>query len=247
MSQANKSIELSLTYLKEVIHDIEAKLRSYYPLVLELHASEFLIDDQTLQSFIKQMKKNSKIDDKNQHRAGVWMFQEECLDELFLALYFSQDIVETIYEQSPKESLSNHNLDAYMVLVEEVSHFHLINQRCATNRQTSMLELEWQAEIDKVLITADLLQQQCGDPHLEALVHKSFYQSSITHQISAYQEANRFAAIFWQDALAAGLGRHINLDDKPFKAFLQDYYLKNTQEKYSSTRQKQVLRLKKNK
>jgi hypothetical protein len=131
----------------------------------------------------------------SENRAALILRSDPAQDELQLGLYFNPDLIASIEEGNPLERLDNHNLDAFCVAVEEVSHFHLVIHRAQSRQGVSLLELEWQGEVDKLLIAGRFLEQQTGDPHLPQLTRMIFDHSHCyTAQQDLYEEAHRLAA-----------------------------------------------------
>ena len=127
--------------------------------------------------------------------------------------------------------LSDANLDAFCVLVEEVSHFHLIVNRAEAKLPVTKLELEWQGEVDKLLLCALLLQKQSGDPHVLPLVRRLFDEALIIsdHNRQRYEEATRFAARFWKIC-----GRNSIMLHGALQQFLNEAYRSSWQQKITS-------------
>jgi hypothetical protein len=91
--------------------------------------------------------------------------------------------------------------DSYLQLLEGVSHFVLLAERIRVGLPTSHLELELQAEVDKLVLIQHCLE--IGGAHASALHRKlygqvSFLHESGTEQGDRYRLANRLAARFTQ-------------------------------------------------
>lgn len=186
-----------MSSLAFVIRSIEDRLSRYYHFSLLAGAESHLVSKEELynalgQEATKQPEWNS--------RGGIWMLGDDSNpDHLFIGLHINDDVAGVLSKYNPIIKLSNTNLDAFCVLVEEISHFHLIANRASQNLQVSKIELEWQGEIDKLLISAMLLEEQSGDPHVLQLARCLFDEASITsdHDFKRYEEASRYAAQFW--------------------------------------------------
>lgn len=114
-----------------------------------------------------------------------------------LALYFPEHICNQLDSRDPIAELSRTNLNSLWVVVEELSHFLLLVQRSQKQQQTTALELEWQGEIDKVLMAAMLLSQQNGKSQtldIAALLH---HHCRLTSSDPVYQHAQYYAQKFW--------------------------------------------------
>jgi hypothetical protein len=123
--------------------------------------------------------------------------------------------------------------DSYLQVVEGVSHFVLVAERIRAGRPTSQLELELQAEVDKLVLVQHCLQalpQNQSQPHHRSqnLHHKLYGQVRFLHppgseQGDRYRLANRLAARFTRQ-----LG---GLDMAQRRALLRRFYRMNLSEK----------------
>lgn len=93
-------------------------------------------------------------------------------------------------------SLDSPGLDAWAALVEGVSHFLYVGHCGRFDRRVSLNELEYQAEVDKFLFTAECKTQTAKPlgPQLEYLHRKLFwgwsYVDSGDGRLSLYRDAN---------------------------------------------------------
>ena len=146
-------------------------------------------------------------------------------DELFIGIYLSPNVVELLSNDCPIERLSNQNLNAYTVLVEELSHFHLIIQRGLSKLPISQLELEWQGEVDKLLFSAIRLRHQCGEAHYLHLARKLYDEAKIiAEDTERYWEATRYAARLWYDLITHQDGIDDPGNSKVLRAILGELY-----------------------
>jgi hypothetical protein len=98
----------------------------------------------------------------------------------------------------PRAALTDANLDAFCVLVEEISHFHLILNRAQAGLEVTKLELEWQGEVDKLLVSGLFLERQSGQSYLLPLARKLYDLAAVTAvDDQLYEEATKYAARFW--------------------------------------------------
>jgi hypothetical protein len=149
------------------------------------------------------------LDEKLGHRQGcVWLRSQTSLssaaepaEEIELAVVVSSQIVATVLQERPMERLSLQSAGATMVLIEELSHLHLILGQSNQLSELSQTKLELQAEIDKVLITTLLLYNQTGMSHWLPVVSVSFDYHRLSPASdftgSHYIDANSIAARFW--------------------------------------------------
>jgi hypothetical protein len=100
------------------------------------------------------------------------------------------------------------NLDAYLEAIEGVSHFIHLADRARTELQTTLLELELQAEVDKFLILAD--QQETHSIVELVSLHRRLYEdvrflhASATEHGQRYRLANDLAARLWSQLIRQG-------------------------------------------
>ncbi|HYX39447.1 MAG TPA: hypothetical protein VE954_40630 [Oligoflexus sp.] len=167
-----------------LIQRIEDELASVYGFAIEMSASDCLT----------QSAEAAAVASDN--RAALILRSRPGQDELELGLYFRPELIQSIEQGNALERLDSRNLDAFCVAVEEVSHFHLVISRAQANQGISLLELEWQGEVDKLLIAGSVLEQQTGDPHLPQLTRMIFDHSHCytQKQQDLYEEAHRLAA-----------------------------------------------------
>jgi len=95
----------------------------------------------------------------------------------------------------------------------------------------SKLELEWQGEIDKLVVSALTLFAQHGDPcieELQVLLHESSSISAVKELEGLYTDANLFAIRFWRRIL-----KNKHLLDKKAIELLREFYWAPWTYKYS--------------
>lgn len=117
--------------------------------------------------------------------------------------------------------------DAYLQVVEGVSHFVLVAERIRLGRPTSQLELELQAEVDKLVLIQHCLQT-LPLHRSQHLHHKLYGQVRFLHPAGSelgdrYRLANRLAARFTRR-----LG-HLSTANQ--RALLRRFYRMNLSEK----------------
>lgn len=187
--------------LSKTVSEIEQQLASFYGFALRVSASDHLV---TKKDLLASLGPTVATQPEWQARAGVWLLSgdEASKDDFFIGIHIGDEIAESLAIADPRQGLDNSNLDAFCVVIEEISHFHLIVNRAIADRQVSKLELEYQGEIDKLLVCAMTLSQQAGDPHLLPLARLLYDQAIIcSSNTTLYWEATKHAAQFWFDAL----------------------------------------------
>lgn len=143
---------------------------------------------------------------------------DENNDEAFLGVHISAELRDTLESTSDLSHLleSREGLGAFLVLVEEISHFHHYLEMLSSNKQISRFDLELQAELDKIIITAITLTKIFGKPYLVELVHLNFNQSMIHGSMTDYRSVSKIAERFWKDNLHS-LGPRL-IYDRNFRA-----------------------------
>lgn len=201
-----------------IVRSIESIIAAYYGGSLYAYAENFLCQEEL------------KYGDRG------CLFLRQSTDHLDLSIHFHQDIYDSLSNNNPLELLFEKNIDAFCVVIEEVSHFHMILN--FQDHQLSWIDLELQAEIDKLLVCSLLLHQQQGSYHISALVHLLFDRASIPHSSSrAYHEANRLGAYFWYRAIEQGLGSQFTLFDPKFRRMMIKNYRSRSAERKTPLRQ----------
>ena len=199
-----KSKESNLRFLVDNIQDL---LEEVYGKLFPERASTFLVPHQP------------------EHGRGSLLIRQDDYDTLQIGLSICPSICRTVYKCDPIESLNSTNLDAFWVIAEEVSHLFLLLTRANKSEKVSRLELEWQAEVDKILVAALLKQAQAGASMVRILVHKLFVESQIFDSSTHYSTADLYAGKFWYALIRSGLGREFDFN-RQFKQFLEREYSK---------------------
>lgn len=110
--------------------------------------------------------------------------------EIFMGIYLSDFL--SLHQDNQTQTM--------MILIEELSHFHYTIDRLQKAQQLSKLELELQAEIDKVIIGAQLLQHSEQRISVASLIQHFTDQTKIIDHADAelYGESTRLAMRFWK-------------------------------------------------
>ena len=163
---------------------------------------------------------------KDNECSQVTLFQKN--NELNLAIDFCHKDYLSLQKNNFFSQLNLSNLNLFWLLVEEISHFRLLITRAVADLKVSKLQLEFQAEIDKILLTYLFLDKQRTKPSLSKLCELSFSRCVLlpahSSEFFLYEEASRWASVFWYNAKLAGLGRDWFMDSYPFQALLRKIY-----------------------
>jgi len=172
-----------------LIEQVEERLARIYRFPLVTSAVPF---------FMKKEQFVATSPEVSPPRAAVFLTQTaETLD---IGIFIEDGLLRILHEHDPNRELNSENLDAYCVLIEELSHFHLLLQRSQSERGVSQLELEWQGEVDKLLLAGLLMSEQKQTSCFKEL-HHSLFEASILSEDPVYQEASHYAAKCWHRLL----------------------------------------------
>ena len=220
--------------IKTIIEEIELSLSEYYGFSLNHRIIDFVLNRKSMEAL------NTELTSPMENRASLYLTKEE--GELFIGFYICETLVSKLIEENPFLSLHNKNIDAFCALIEEISHFHLIMNRVDSNRTTSHLELEWQGEIDKFLISNLLLEKQSGTNHLIPIAQILFDIAIIEGENKKlYEKANKFAAKFCYDI--SNNFSHVSnfLNSNEFRNhMIQNYHAPMNDKKMFSNRERKL-------
>lgn len=216
-----------LTRFAELLHGIEQQIAAYYGFELQTHATEHLISLNELASEQRAaLEATTNLD-----RAGILCDAGE--GEMFVGIYFSDMLKKGLSELPEPHIWDVSHLDAFLVAIEELSHFHLIINRALNLRQVNILELECQAEVDKFIIGALNLYHHQDQAQLKHLFHLLFDNCSFHSDHSElYRTANGFAGRFVQRILQHGESRRQMLFDGEIIDLARKFYRLSWQDKH---------------
>ena len=122
-------------------------------------------------------------------------------DELALSLYLEESLLRQLKDDDPMQQLHNGNLDASLVALEGLSHFLFLIWSARNDRQTTQLELETQAEVDKFVACSFLVAGQDWGGNARALFDAQFgrprFASNLDiEQRQRYQKASQLAGSY---------------------------------------------------
>ena len=120
------------------VRSLQARLQRIYALDVPYDAALFVVDDHQRALLAEAMGGAPSTD-----REALWVLEDT--DELEVALCLSDDLMgATALDES---------LDRYCALLEGVSHLTYLLDRARHRRELTLLEMELQAEVDKILTT----------------------------------------------------------------------------------------------
>jgi len=98
-------------------------------------------------------------------RAGARLLVRCAPDgRLFVRLYYPDALVSHLERHHPLRELHSGNVDALVALVEELDHLLLLADRARRGAETSLLDMEVQANVTKALVLAQLVGRHLGRP-----------------------------------------------------------------------------------
>lgn len=174
---------------RHLLERLQSQLEKLYGLDTRYSVGDFLISDGTI----------SRLTGSDTSPGEEYVLVHQTDDELSLAVYVDGDLLQRLTTTaSPFAALGLNNLHDFCVALEGVSHFLYLTWRATQRRQTTQLELELQAEVDKYLIAARLLAEQnngCVPPDLHcSLFEEVRYRPGLDQKaLNRYRDANRYA------------------------------------------------------
>ena len=140
---------------------------------------------------------------------------DETHAEAFVGIHISEELAETLSAHQNLSTLLNHRegLDAFLILTEEISHFHHYVTSADKNTKLSRFDLELQAEIEKVIVGSLALIETFGKSQTQELILILFNESIIKGTLTDYALASKIAEKFWKDNIKK-LGPSIVFDSR---------------------------------
>ena len=122
-------------------------------------------------------------------------------DTLSLGLFIDARVLARLAHHDPFDALDQHNIADYLTAAEGVSHFVYVAWNAGFDRPVTLLELELQAEVDKYVLAAWLLREQCAGRYPREL-HRVLFEraridpSAAEGRTALYQLASEYAQRF---------------------------------------------------
>ena len=184
--------------IDQIVLHVEETLSKLYGFSLFSTVNNHLVSREQLKTYLGP---SIEAIPEYQSRAGVFICNDRSEEDIFIGVHVDEGLRKHLKGDSPLKAVHLDNLDSFWVLIEEISHFHLIINRLMRNKEVTKLELEWQGEIDKILVSSLTLIAQNGSPCLEELqilLHETCSITSEKELENLYNDANRLAARFWR-------------------------------------------------
>jgi hypothetical protein len=121
-------------------------------------------------------------------------------DPVSIGLFLHQDLLARLERTCPTVLLNQDNLADFWAALEGVSHFQYLAWASGHDRGVSLLELELQAEVDKFILSWQLLAEQTERAPRE--LHRVLFEKCrvdpdlCADRRGLYQQANEYAARF---------------------------------------------------
>jgi len=130
-----------------LLKKIQQQLETIYQLHRDFSIVDFLINQETL----KKLKEKQYNLPNTHNRKGLMLLFPEG-DELSLAIYLHDQVLNNLHKNNPFLGLNEQNIHDFCIMTEEVSHFLYTAWKVRHSIQMTKLELELQAEVDKFII-----------------------------------------------------------------------------------------------
>lgn len=176
-----------------LVEQLQNQLQTLYAVDCQYRVADFMIQDPSLVGLLDTSSNARELAEK------LLILQQE--DSVDVALYLDPQLIEHLTEHDPLQQLNDDNIHDFWLVVEGVSHFVYFTWSTHYDRAVSLLEMELQAEVDKFMLTVQLLRQQLNQFHLGTLHDGLFERVRFDPQLNQeektrYQDANYFAAKF---------------------------------------------------
>jgi hypothetical protein len=184
---------------------LQGLLQDIYALEMSYDVHDFLITDEGIAL---------ALDSNGRRSEEKLLIAEQSAGDAHVSLYLASALIERLRRHNPANRLDGRNLGDFWTVVEGISHITYYAWNAMLEKSVTLLELELQAEIDKFVTTALLLEQQDGK--LPAALHRwlfevpSFDRRLSETELDRYRTANRFAGKYClklAKRLGEGLGR----------------------------------------
>lgn len=176
-----------------LLNKLQNELEAIYAIELQHRVHDFVIDDPQLASLIDNSPNARDIPEKLLiHQDG---------DNIDIALYLDSGLIKRLEENDPTEKLHDDNIHDFWLALEGISHFLYFTWNAEYERRVSLLELELQAEVDKFILAALLLEKQFNGYippglHYHLFRNAEFDRRLNQEELVRYRDANYYAGKF---------------------------------------------------
>jgi len=196
---------------------VQQALAEIYDLPATPDIAQFLLTDRAHLASIQQSRSSDEQ-----------LIVAEHGDTLSLALYIDAAVLERLARRDPFAALTQHNLADYLTVAEGVSHFVYVAWNAGFDKPVTLLELELQAEVDKYVLGAWLLREQCAGRFPREL-HRALFERTRVDPVAAggraglYHTASEYAGRFCR-RVAASMARGSRTARRDLLSELRRFY-----------------------
>ena len=160
--------------------------------------------------------------------AGARLLVRDTGSSVRACIYYPDAMIRHLERRPPQHGLDEDNVDAFAVLVEELDHLLVANERAHAGRGVSLLELEVQANVSKDLVLSRFLAR--GGRYLGAgqqewlrhhLFHARRYCDDDPEVRGRYEDAARIALKFLRTLQAHSRARRLDMLRRFHRASLE--------------------------
>lgn len=169
---------------------------------------DFLITDSALARELEGSPQARDIDEKLLIRE-----QDQSVE---VSLFIREELLNRLYDNDPRVELGEENLGDFWTVVEGISHFMYYVWNAQLKKSITLMEMELQAEVDKFITSARLLEAQGAA--LPNRLHRWLFElprfdaNLSERERHRYQDANRYAGKYCL-SLARRLAADVQQDD----------------------------------
>lgn len=169
----------------DLLGSMQGQIRQLYDVDVEQDVRDYLVTDRAVLA--------SLTDPAPGRVAEEQLIVVEGGDNVDVALYLDQGVLDRLVASDPRESISHANLSDFWTVLEGVSHFHYLAWNAGFDKPVTLLELEMQAEVDKYVSTRMLLLEQPEATLGAPLLQKLFAETTLHPELEP-EEADRYQA-----------------------------------------------------
>ncbi len=136
------------------LRTLQRQLEHIYEVSVDEDVDRFLVTDADL---VRQLESGSRA-----RAVPEKLLVHQDGDYVDVALYLDEQLLAHWQADDPIERLHDGNLVTFLTVLEGVSHFLYLTWNATHDRGVTLLELELQAEVDKFILAAVLLERQRG-------------------------------------------------------------------------------------
>jgi hypothetical protein len=173
-----------------LLKDLQRLLGGVYGIDLPLDVHDYLVTDAAMLNYWQIARPARETEE------SLLILQRE--DELNVALYLNEKLLERLQSADPRHRLGHRNLADFCTVLEGISHFNYLAWNATIDKCVTLMELEMQAEIDKYISARILLAEQ-PDSDLAVSLLKRLFDDPRFHgdlqaeELGRYRDASNLA------------------------------------------------------